>query len=184
MKMKKIIVVIGLLMFTSAMFAQKYITKNGHIWIYSDTPLETIEAHNHQVNCAIDASTGDMVFKVLMKSFEFEKALMQEHFNENFIESDKFPNAVFKGKITNIDDMDLTKSGEYEAIVEGDLTIHGVTRSIKQKGTLVISGNKIDGRSVFMIEPSDYDIKIPSTVVNKIEKEIQVTVDITLDKFE
>ena len=181
--MKKVLIVFGMLILSTALIAQKYITKNGHIWFYSETPLEVIEAHNKQVNAALDASTGDFVFKVLMKSFEFEKALMQEHFNENFIESDKFPNSTFKGSIVNIDDMDLTEPGEYEAVVEGDLTIHGVTRKIKQKGTLKSSGDKIEGRSKFMIDPEDYDIKIPSTVVNKIADEMEVTIDIMLDRL-
>ena len=87
--------------------AQKFITKTGHIKFFSDSPLEKIEAHNHQVNAALDASTGDFVFKVLEKSFEFNKALMQEHFNENYVESDKFPNALFSGKITNIKDVNI-----------------------------------------------------------------------------
>ena len=82
--------------------AQKYITKNGYIKFYSETPIETIEAHNRQVNSALDRETGDFVFKVLMRSFEFEKALMQEHFNENYVESENFPNATFKGKVTNL----------------------------------------------------------------------------------
>ena len=93
--------------------AQKYITKNGNITFYSDGSLEKIEARNNQVNSALNTETGDFVFKVLMKSFVFEKALMQEHFNENYVESDKFPNAMFKGKVTNIKDITFSTSGTY-----------------------------------------------------------------------
>ena len=101
--MKKIkLLSIVFILVASAGYSQKYITKNGYIKFYSETPMETIEAHNRQVNSALDISTGDFVFKVLIKSFEFEKALMQEHFNENYMESDKFPDATFTGKITNL----------------------------------------------------------------------------------
>lgn len=179
--MQKKIIIAGLLMIlTSVGFAQRYITKNGHIKFYSETPVETIEAHNYQVNSVLDSNTGDFVFKVLMKSFEFEKALMQEHFNENFIESDKFPNAIFKGKVTNLDDIDFSKDGEYDAVVEGELTIHGVTKKITEKGSFTVDGGMIAGKSVFILKPADFDIHIPKTVINNIADEIEVTVDISL----
>lgn len=163
--------------------AQKYITKNGHIMFYSEAPMETIQADNRQVNAALDPLTGDFVFKVLMKSFQFEKALMQEHFNENYVESHKFPNATFSGKIVNMDQVDFNKAGTYDAIVEGDLTIHGVTRKISEKGTFTVENEVIRGRSKFNVKTSDYEIKIPSTVVNNISEEIEVTVNVELSKL-
>ncbi len=181
--MKKATVLMSLMMIAYLSFGQKYFTKNGHIKFYSETPIETIEAHNNQVNSALDAESGDFVFKVLMKSFEFEKALMEEHFNENYVESDKFPNSTFKGKIVNIKDLDLTKPGEYEAVVEGELTIHGVTHKIRTKGTLKSSGDQIEGHSVFMVKPDDYQIKIPNTVINNIADQIEVTVEVKLEKL-
>jgi hypothetical protein len=180
MKRIKLLSIVFILLATAG-YSQKFITKNGHIKFYSETPVETIEAHNRQVNCALDIATGDFVFKVLIKSFEFEKALMQEHFNENYMESDKMPDATFTGKITNLSAIDFTKDGKYEAIVEGDLKIHGVTQKVKQKGTFEVTAGKIAGRSVFMILPEDYKIKIPNTVINNIAKEIQVTVDVNLE---
>ena len=100
--MKKLLLTIAILaLLYQTSNAQRYLTKNGHIFFHSEAPLETIEAHNKQVNAAIDASTGDFVFKVLMNAFVFEKALMQEHFNEKYVESDKFPKSSFKGRITN-----------------------------------------------------------------------------------
>ena len=165
-------------------YSQKYLTKNGNIRFYSETPLETIQADNKQVNSALDIQTGDFVFKVLMKSFVFEKALMQEHFNENYVESDKFPNATFQGKIANLSAVDFTKEGTYDVTVEGDLTIHGITKKISEKGTFTVkAGDKIHGNSKFMVKPADYDIKIPSTVMQNIAETIEVTVDVELSKM-
>ncbi len=164
-------------------YGQHFITKNGHISFYSDGPLEKIEAHNKQVNSALNIETGDMVFKVLMKSFVFEKALMQEHFNENYVESDKFPNATFKGKVVNMSDITLTKDGTYEADVEGELTIHGISNKIEDKGTFIVSKEGIHGNSKFNILLADYDISIPGAVTGKIAEEIEITVDVKLKKF-
>lgn len=163
--------------------AQKYVTKTGYIRFFSTTPIEDIEAHNRQVNAALDATSGDLVFKVLMKSFQFEKALMQEHFNENFVESDKFPNSTFKGKITNINDVDFSKNGKYDVNIEGDLTIKDATKKIKEKGTLEVDGDKVKGLSTFYVQVADYNIKIPNTVTNNIAKSIRVDVDINLEKM-
>ncbi len=182
--MKKIkLLSIVFILVASAGYSQKYITKNGYIKFYSETPMETIEAHNRQVNSALDISTGDFVFKVLIKSFEFEKALMQEHFNENYMESDKFPDATFSGKISNLSSIDFTKDGKYEADVEGDLKIHGESKKVKEKGTFEVMGGKITGKSVFMVHLADYKIKIPNTVVNNIAEDIQVTVEVNLEQL-
>jgi len=181
--MKKIKLLALIFMVVScAGYSQKYFTKNGHIKFYSETPIEKIEAHNRQVNSALDASTGDFVFKVLIKSFEFEKALMEEHFNENYMDSDKFPDATFTGKIVNTSAIDFLKDGMYDADVEGDLKIHGETKKVKEKGTFEVSGGKIIGKSVFIVHPADYKIKIPNTVVNNIAEDIQVTVEVILEQ--
>lgn len=164
--------------------AQKYMTKNGSIRFYSETPIETIEATNNQVNAALDSQTGDLVFKVLIKSFQFEKALMQEHFNENYMESDKFPNSTFVGKVTNLSAIDFSKEGAYEATIDGDLTIHGVTKKISEKGTFTVkAGDKTHGICKFNVKPADYSIKIPGAVVKNIAETIEVTVDIELSKM-
>jgi len=175
-KLLSILFLFALCQLTSA---QKYITKTGHIWFYSHTPMEEIEAHNRQVVSSLDASTGDLAFLLLIKSFEFKRALMQEHFNENYMESDKLPKSSFKGKITNLKQIDFKKDGTYAAEVTGDLTIHGVTKTVTYKGTITVKGTAIKAEAKFTIVPQDYGIKIPSLVENKIAKEMQVTVDMS-----
>ncbi len=159
--------------------AQKYICKDGHIWFYSHTPVEDIEAHNNQVVSILTASTGDMAIQLLVKSFEFKKALMQEHFNEEYLESDQFPKASFKGKITNLNQINFKKDGTYTANVTGELTIHGVTKSVNTTGTFDVKNGEITGKSKFIVSPKDYNISIPSVVEKNIAKEIDVNVDLT-----
>jgi len=163
--------------------SQRYMTKNGYIRFYSETPIETIEAHNRQVNSALDAASGEFVFKVLMRSFEFKKALMQEHFNENYVESEKFPNSTFKGRVTNISEIDFKTPGEYPAEVAGVLTIHGVDQDVRERGTFTVSDGMVKGYCRFILKPSDFRIRIPNTVINNIAEEIEVTVDVALEEF-
>jgi len=186
--MKNVILIAALtaviLMTAHSANAQKYMTKNGYIKFYSETPIETIQAENKQVNAALDLETGDIVFMVLMKSFLFEKALMQEHFNENYVESHKFPNSILKAKVTNMSQIDFTKAGTYEALIEGDLTMHGVTQKISEKGTFTVKDDgTVQGNSKFNVKPKDYDIKIPGAVVKNIAETIEVTVDVMLTKL-
>jgi len=176
-KMKKIITLLVAIVTLTGTYAQKYVTKNGYIGFYSHTPVEDIKADNNQVAGVLDISTGDLVFQVLIKSFKFEKALMEEHFNENYLESDKFPRSTFTGKITNIASVDFSKPGSYDANVEGDLTIHGVTKKITAKGTLEVTSGSINANSKFTIAPEDYNIKIPNVVRNNIAKTLEVTVN-------
>jgi len=169
-----------IILFLSGLFsetdAQKYITRNGYIGFYSQTPLEDIKADNNQVASVLDISTGDIVFQVLIKSFRFDKALMQEHFNENYMESDKYPRSTFTGKIAGIDKIDLSVNGLKEVTVEGDLTIRDVTKKVTAKGTIGVDGGSLTAESKFIVSPEDYGIKIPSVVRNNIAKTIEVTV--------
>ena len=182
--MKKILTLLVIvLLSTTFANAQKYMTKAGTIKFFSETPMEKIEATNRQVNSALDFSTGNFVFKVLIRGFEFEKALMQEHFNENYMESEKFPNSTFSGKITNIKDVNLGKDGVYKVIVEGDLAMHGVTNKVKVNATLEVKGGKVSGKAVFNVSPKDYKIAIPKAVIKNIAEAIQVDVNVALDKL-
>ena len=174
--MKRMFLLALLLNIVVAGNAQKYLTKNGFIGFYSHTPLEEIKADNNQVVSALDTSTGEMVFQALIKSFHFDRALMEEHFNENYMESDKIPKSVFKGKITNLSDVDFSKPGTYNVTVEGDLTIHDVTNKISSKGTIEVVDGGINANSKFNVVPEDYKITIPGVVRDKIDKTLEVTV--------
>jgi YceI-like domain len=156
--------------------AQKFMTKNGFISFYSHTPMEDIKGDNNQVVGVLDISTGEMVFQALIKSFHFDRALMEEHFNENYMESDKIPKSVFKGKITNLASVDFTKNGTYNVTVDGDLTIHDVTNKISTKGTIEVVSGGINANSKFNIVPEDYKIVIPGVVRDKFDKSLAVTV--------
>jgi len=174
--MKRLVVLFFFLSIVSAANAQKYMTKNGYIGFYSHTPMEDIKGDNNQVAGVLDISTGEMVFQSLVKSFHFERALMEEHFNENYMESDKFPKSSFKGKITNLSSVNFTKTGNYDVNVEGELTIHNTTNKITVKGTIEVIEGGINANSKFNIVPEDYKITIPGVVREKISKNLEVTV--------
>jgi hypothetical protein len=174
--MKRLIflLILSCLVFTAN--AQKFMTKTGFISFYGHTPMEDIKADNNQVNSILDISNGDLVFQALIKSFHFDRALMEEHFNENYMESDKIPKSSFKGKITNLSAVDFKKNGTYEVTVEGDLTIHDVTNKLITKGTIEVGPGGINATSKFKIVPEDYKISIPGIVREKIAKDLDVTV--------
>jgi hypothetical protein len=175
-RMKRLLLLIFLLSAISAANAQKFMTKNGYIGFFSHTPMEDIKADNNQVVGAIDITSGEMVFQALIKSFHFDRALMEEHFNENYMESDKFPKSVFKGKITNLSSVNFSKSGIYDVTVEGDLTLHDVTNKISTKGTIEVITGGMNASSKFKIVPEDYKINIPGVVREKFDKAMEVTV--------
>jgi len=174
--MKPVLYILLFLNTVIAANAQKFITRNGFISFYSHTPLEEIKAENNQVAGVLDISTGEMVFQVLIKSFHFERALMEEHFNENFMESHKFPKSLFKGKITNLSSVDFKKDGRYEVTVEGELTIREVTKKIAGNGILEVAGGGINASSKLDIVPEDYNITIPGVVRDKIDKSFEVNI--------
>src|ERR1039458_3627063 len=120
-----------------------YLTHTGHVWFYSHTPMEDIEGHNYQVGANLNSSTGDMAFSMLIKGFEFRRALMQEHFNENYMESDKYPKSTFKGKISNFSSINFDKNGTYKATVTGDLMMHGITKDISAAGTITVTSDSV-----------------------------------------
>lgn len=161
----------------------KFFTKKGTITFKSDTPLEKIEAENKTSTFVIDTEKGNLQLAVLIKAFHFEKALMQEHFNENYMESSKFPKATFKGKIANMDMVNFENDGTYEVSIEGNMTIHGVTKEIAVPATFTIENGAISGNTVFDIAVADYGIEIPKLVRENIAKEVSISVDVDLEKL-
>jgi polyisoprenoid-binding protein YceI len=184
--MKKLLILSAFLSVTLSMFAQeKYFTKSGTIQFDATAPSspENIKAQNRSVSAVLDTKSGNMIFIVQMKGFEFEKALMQEHFNENYIESDRYPKAEFKGLVTNLSDINFSKDGTYAAQVKGALSIHGQSKPVEANGTLVIKDGKIQSSSKFTIVLKDYNINIPGLVADKIGKSATIVVDCTLQPF-
>jgi YceI-like domain len=176
--MKKAI--FGFIFFISVTIAEAQniqITKTGKISFYSRSKVEKVEADNNEVSSVFNTQTGDFVFAVLLKGFHFTKALMEEHFNENYVESDKFPKSTFRGKITNLTAINFTKDGAYPVTAEGDLTMHGVTKKIISPGSITIKAGKIAAYSKFSIKLKDFNISIPSLVADKISEDIDITVD-------
>lgn len=182
--MKKLLSSAVLLLFicTSIMAQDKYFTKSGKIFFKcTKASIEKIEATNKSTTCVLDTKTGNMQFAVLMKGFEFERALMQEHFNENYVESEKFPRGEFKGQITNNSEVNYTKDGSYPLKVKGTLTMHGITKDVETTGILVVKQGKLSTNAVFNIQLSDYNISIPSVVSDKISNTVNIAVDCLLE---
>lgn len=155
-----------------------YKTNTGDINFFSHTSVEDIEADNHKVKSAFSADNGKIQFSLLVKDFEFEKALMQEHFNENYMESTKFPKSTFSGTIDSIAKIDFSKNGTYTSPVSGKLTIKDVTKTVTTMGTFVVNGDKVNAKAVFKVNPEDYNVEIPKLVSEKISRDIKVSVDI------
>jgi len=176
--MKKTIFSLLALGLALSMNAQKYGTKTGHISFFSSTSIEDIKADNHKVNAVIDAKSGAMEFSMLMTAFKFKKAEMENHFNENYVESKTYPKATFKGKILNIADVKFDKDGTYKVTVEGDMTIHGVTKKVKNEGTVTVKAGKVEAFSEFFVQLADYKINVPALVKKQIADKIKITVDI------
>jgi polyisoprenoid-binding protein YceI len=175
--MKKLIAVICLGVFGhSAAYSQLYLTRTGFVGFYSKTSLEDIKAENNQVYAVIDAGKKNIAFSMLLKGFIFAKELMQEHFNENYVESDKYPKASFTGVYEG--DVILNKDGAYPVKIKGSLTLHNVTRQIEEPGTLEVKGGKLVGKSDFKLRPEDFNMTIPSVVRDKIEKEVTVHIQV------
>jgi hypothetical protein len=176
-----VIIALCLLSFLGSNAQGKFYTKTGKITFFSSAPLEDIEAVNKSVIALLDPKTGDIQFGVLMKGFEFKKALMQEHFNKNYVESDKYPKSEFKGQVANNSSVNYTTDGSYDVTVKGKLTIHGITKDVEAPGKITVKGGKVQAHSVFNVLLADYNITIPKMYRDNISKTIKVTVDCSLE---
>ncbi len=176
--MKKILLLTVFLFMGNLIFSQKMVTRTGEIKFEASMPaFEPVAATNNSVSAILDESTGEFAALALVKAFKFKIPLMEEHFNENYMESSKFPKATFKGRIINFDASKLSNA-KYD--LEGDLTIHGVTKKIKTKIALVLKDKKINADCNFAVKAKDFDIKIPGIVKDKVSENINISADFIL----
>lgn len=178
--MNKAIIIIGLCLLSTTLFSQKFITQTGTITFFSEARLENIEAVNNQVSSVLNAGNGELAFSLLMKAFTFEKALMQEHFNEKYVESPKYPKATFKGKLTDFDISALTESAQTYS-VQGELTMHGKTVKVESTALLKRTTTGVHGTCTFTVLLADFDIKIPSAVADNLSNTIEIQVDVSYE---
>jgi polyisoprenoid-binding protein YceI len=181
MKTTRIILSALAIMLSLTTFSQtsgKLVSEKTNIRFFSHTTVEDIQATNNTSVSTLNKETGEVVFSVPMQGFEFEKALMQEHYNgKDFLDTKTHPKSKLKGKITNLDAVNFAKDGVYPAVVEGEMTIKGVTKPIVANGTITVTGNKAEVNSKFDITLADYEINFkkgkPST---NIAKTLEITV--------
>lgn len=166
---------------TLSLNAQNVFTKTGTVYFSATSSMEKIEATTKKAVGVIDLASGKIEVQVLIKSFHFEKALMEEHFNENYMESSKYSSAQFVGNITNYSTVNLKKDGSYPVKVTGKLTMHGVTKDVLSDGTVTVKGGSISGaKSNIAIKVADYNIAIPTAVKDKIAKDAKISIDLAL----
>ena len=180
--MKKILF---LAMFSSLAYvaqAQVYTGKTVNVEFYSHTPVEDIKAKTPVMTSVIDFSNNSFAFKIPVKTFDFPNDLMEEHFNENYLESDKYPNATFNGKMTSSSKIDITKDGTQTVMAEGKLTIHGVAQDRKIPATLTVKDGKIKIDAKFNVHLTDHKVEVPTIVMSKIAEDIAVTVNLNMEK--
>jgi len=154
-----------------------YMCKNAEISIFSSAPIEDIAARTSSGQSVYNAATGDLVFSAAINTFKFRKALMQEHFNSDYLESDKYPRATFKGKIQ--EHLDLTKDGTYQITATGVLDVHNVKQNRTIPGTLTVSNGNVTMKSEFMVKCVDHHIDIPKLVFQNIAETIKVNITAT-----
>lgn len=166
------------LLFSQSVLAQQFLTKTGQASFFSSAPLEDIEAINNKLGGVVDLSSGKYAFKIAIQDFVFPNSLMQEHFNESYLESEKYPYAIFQGEIENFSSIDLqTKS---KVICIGVFTIHGVSNDVLIESDLQMIDGVVSIESVFDVSLKDYKIKIPKIVLYNIAEEIKVSVKASL----
>jgi len=152
-------------------FAQKYISESSTTTFFSSAPLEDIKATNRKARSVFDSDKGDIVFSIPIKDFQFRKSLMQEHFNEKYLESDKFPKSTFSGKVTG-----FSKGISNDKVwAEGTMEIHGVKKNIKVPGKLNFAADKVNLECKFIVKLEDYNVEIPSLLFQNIAEEVEVT---------
>jgi polyisoprenoid-binding protein YceI len=177
MKMKLLIILLFSVMFHYGQTQDLYFTRTGKIDFHAGTSIEDIDGTNNEVASMLNIKTGEIAFTVLIKSFHFKRALMEEHFNENYLESTKFPKASFKGKVIKTSSVNFTSNGSFTATIEGELNIHGIVKKVSTPAKFTVNNGKITGMASFTLLISDFNIEIPGVVADKIAKEAQINVN-------
>jgi polyisoprenoid-binding protein YceI len=162
------------LFFSQYLLAQQFLTKTGEVSFFSSAPLEDIEAVNNKLGAVIDLNTGNYAFKIAIQDFVFPNSLMQEHFNESYLESEKYPYAVFQGEIVNLSSINYQNKNK--VVCKGDFTIHGVTNNVEIESDIQMVDGMLFIESNFNVLLKDYKIKIPKVVLYNIAEEINVSV--------
>jgi len=180
MKIISMILLAGLSIFQQA-GQGLYVCKNAKISLYSKAPIEDIEAKSDKGTSVYNAATGDLAFSLPISSLKFEKSLMQEHFNENYMETDKYPQASFKGKIQ--EPVDVSKDGSYPVNVTGVLTVHGVAENRTIPGSITVQKGTITMTSEFMVKCVEHKITIPTIVFHNIAESIKINVSATYESY-
>jgi polyisoprenoid-binding protein YceI len=175
--MKKLIIAATLVVTANSTFAQLYksIEKSVHVSFFSETPMENIDAKSSVSTSIINFATDSIIVKIPIKAFVFKNSLMGEHFNENYMESEKFPYALFRGKIDT--KIDATKNATHKVKAIGTATIHGVTKPCTLEGTITTKDAELNLVSSMDVNLAEYKVEIPSLVKDKIAKIIKVKVD-------
>lgn len=173
--MKKIFLILSILCYALLSRAQLYTCSEGTVAFFSEAPLENIDATNSRVNSFLNTATNEVMFIVHIRGFMFDKDLMKEHFNEKYMESDKYPTSTFKGKINEA--IDYTKDGPQNVTATGILTLHGVAREINAGGTITIDKEKINLKSEFRVPLRGFNITVPKLVFQNIAEVISVKVN-------
>lgn len=176
--MKKTILSLALVMATGLLFAQKKTTTSATVAFDATTALDALpKAENKTVIASLDTKTGAIAFEAAIKSFAFSNPKIQEHFNsKGWMDSDQWATATFKGTIANLKDVKFNKDGTYTVTVTGDLTMHGETKAVEAKGTIVVSGQKIKATSDFTVNLDDYKVSGGAIAAGKVAKEPKISV--------
>jgi len=177
----RIILIALLVYFPDAVHAQKYISERSSIGFFSKATIENIAAHNEKAMAMFDVATNEIAFSVPIADFQFEKSLMKEHFNEKYMESEKYPKATFQGALTAFS---ISTAGPQTAQAKGQLNIHGVSREVEIAGTAELKDNKILLAAKFIVRLEDHKIKIPQLLWKNVAESVEVTIDFTLKPYE
>lgn len=177
----KSLILLGCLFVAAVAPAQKFISETSNVKFFSKATIEDISATNVKSMCLFNTASGEIAFVIPIREFQFEKSLMQEHFNEKYLETEKFPKSTFQGKLIGyVPDA----KGSQEVRAQGKLTIHGVTRDVDIPGTADFDSHRVAFVSKFLVRLEDYSIPRPQVLWQNIAEAVEVSIDFILKPYE